>query len=146
MNHSLVFSAHGTPRSQPRPRFIRGRVVSTASRKAQLWRLAVQSAVTAAIRDSQRSKPLFTGAVRVTCVFFSLAPSRSDADNLAKLVMDVMENAGVFKNDAQVVELHASKALASKAGVSVMVEDVSEERRPEPVNRGSGSAPAWLRG
>lgn len=143
MNKSFIFSVAGTPRPQPRPRFVSGRAVSTANPKAKLWRAAVDRAVRAAIADSQRKTPLFAGPVRVTCQFRCVTRTLADADNLAKLVMDVMEAAGVFKNDRQVVELHASKRLADAGGLSVLVEDVIEDAAPLSAAV-SAAAPAWL--
>jgi Holliday junction resolvase RusA-like endonuclease len=146
VSHSLVFNAYGTPRPQPRPRFVGGRAVSTANPKAKLWRAAVERAVKEVVANGRRATPLFTGPVRVRCTFrFTGASSRADCDNLAKLVMDVMEAAGVFANDRQVVELIANKMHGcARAGVAVMVEDMSEEAAPGSVDP-LGPAPGWLR-
>lgn len=156
MRKSFTFFVAGTPRPQPRPRFVRGRVVSTADPKAKLWRAAVDRAVRLAISASQRVVPLFDGPVRLTAVF-AFAPSRGnehlldyphthkpDADNLLKLVEDVMEGAGVFKNDSQVTTPHMQKWWGSKPGVQIMVEDMSEQRRAVPIADREAQAPGWL--
>lgn len=155
MNHSFIFSVAGTPRPQPRPRFVKGRVVSTADPKAKLWRGAVDRAVREAIAHSGRAAPLFSGAVRVTCTFFFKPPAsalsrigtphthKPDGDNLAKACIDVMESAGVFKNDSQIARLEPIKWWGSRAGVSVLVEDMSEARGA--MEGALDAAPDWLR-
>lgn len=155
MRKSFVFSVHGTPRPQPRPRFVKGRVVSTASKGAKLWRLAIDRAVRQAIADSGRAVPLFDGPVRLVCTFTFVPPPsqrqridtphthKPDADNLAKTVMDLMESAGVFTNDSQAVAVSVSKSWAEAAGVSVLVEDASAERRAP--SSASVAPPDWLR-
>lgn len=154
MRKPFVFSVHGTPRPQPRPRFVRGRAVSTASKSAKLWRLAIDRAARQAIADSGRAAPLFDGPVRLVCTFtFVPPPSQSqrigtphthkpDASNLLKLVEDVMEAAGVFSNDSKVSRAEPIKWWGERAGVSVLVEDASAERRaPSSV---SVAPPDWL--
>lgn len=143
MNKSLVVTVAGTPRPQPRPRFVKGRVVSTADPKAKLWRAAVDRAVRLAISASQRATPLFTGPVRLHAVFTFAPPKgheyrmdlphthKPDASNLLKLVEDVMEAAGVFGNDSQVSAPAPVKWWGTKPGVSIVVEDASDERRAE---------------
>lgn len=155
MKKSLVFTVHGTPRPQPRPRFVRGRVVSTADAKAKLWRGAIDRAVRAAIKASGRAVPLFTGAVKLTAVFtFTPPPSqlarlgtphthKPDASNLLKLIEDVMEDAGVFKNDSQIMRADPVKWWGERAGVQILVEDASEERRA-PSAAASSAPPSWL--
>ena len=46
---------------------------------------------------------------------------KPDADNLAKLVLDVLENAGFYKNDSQICQLQIEKLYI----------DVEEEPRTE---------------
>lgn len=154
MNKSLVFTVHGTPRPLPRGRYVGGRVVSVADPKAKLWRLAVDRAVRKAIADSGRAVPLFSGPVRLT-ICFEFAPPASkrerigqphthkpDASNLLKLVEDVMETAGVFKNDSQVNAPVVTKWWGECAGMQVLVEDASEERRAP--SRADVAPPDWL--
>lgn len=153
MNKSLVFSVHGTPRPQPRPRFIKGRVVSTADPKAKLWRLAVERAVKEAVANRGQRLPLFTGPVRVTAVFAFPTlirkrhgqphTNKPDADNCEKGLWDVMEREGVFKNDSQVSDPVTIKRWGAHAGVVVTVEDISEERRAPPAAVET-SPPDWL--
>lgn len=154
MNKSLVFSVAGTPRPQPRPRFVKGRVVSTADPKAKLWRLAVERAVHTALSNRGERLPLFTGAVRVTMTFMfptvdekrlgTFHTHKPDADNIAKLCADLMETAGVFSNDSKAVDMRVTKMWARIGGVSIHVDDLSEERRA--TTSPAGEPPAWLIG
>lgn len=152
---SFVFHVAGTPRPQPRPRFIKGRAVSTASPKAKLWRTAVERAIKCAISASQRATPLFTGPVRVfaTFAFEPASPDlidkphthKPDGDNLMKLIQDVMERCGVVKNDSQIARVEPVKWWGSKPGVAVLIEDASEDRRA-PIAPTAADAPGWLTG
>ena len=156
MNQPFAFSVRGTPRPQPRPRFVRGRVVSTADAKAKLWRMAVAAVVDMAKRNFSRVAPLFTGPVRVRMVFTFEPPAncayrlglphthKPDASNLAKLIEDVMEAHGVFANDSQVSVLEPEKWWGERAGVLVLVEPV--ERRAEPTAISALVRPGWLGG
>lgn len=156
MKPALVFSVAGTPRPQPRPRFLKGRVVSTADPKAKLWRLAVERACREAVKLSGRAAPLFDGAVRLHCAFSFAPPANAaerigllhthkpDASNLLKLVEDVMESCGVFRNDSQVAEAVPVKRWAARAGLVVTVEDVTQDRAPAP-SAASSAPPEWLR-
>ena len=153
---SFVFNVAGTPRPQPRPRFVGGRVVSTADPKAKLWRLAIDRACRAAIKASQRALPLFDGAVRLYVVFTFVPPAsqmqrigtphthKPDASNLLKLVEDVMEAAGVFANDSKISRAEPVKWWGAEPGVQVLVECASEDRRA--VRADEAAAPAWLAG
>ena len=48
---AIMLTISGRPRPQPRPRFVGGRVVSTADRKVLLWRSCVAKAAEAAMAD-----------------------------------------------------------------------------------------------
>lgn len=157
MRKAFVFHVTGTPRPQPRPRFINGRVVSTADAKAKLWRIAIDRAVRAAIKASGRAVPLFDGPVKLQCVFTFAPPAsqrqrigqphthRPDASNLLKLLEDVMESAGVFGNDSQIVRAEPVKWWSPSPGVAVLIEDASEDRQA-PMASVEGAAPDWLGG
>ena len=69
---------------------------------------------------------------------------KPDASNLLKLVEDVMESAGVFANDSQIVRAVPEKWWAERAGVCVVVEDASDQRRGS-MAAASGTLPEWLR-
>jgi Holliday junction resolvase RusA-like endonuclease len=78
---------------------------------------------------------LFTGPLAVTIFVDLLKPAskpkkkpcwptgKPDADNYAKLVLDAC-NGILWKDDAQVVELHVSKSYGAKPGFQILVESV----------------------
>lgn len=156
MTETFTFSVAGTPRPQPRPRFVKGRVVSTADPKAKLWRLAVERAVEHALALRGDPLPLFRGAIRLRCIFTFAPPAsaahrishphtqKPDASNLLKLVEDVMEDCGVFANDSKIARPEPEKWWGRNPGVVVMVETMDDERRAEPVSAASVSPPSWL--
>jgi Holliday junction resolvase RusA-like endonuclease len=153
-----MFAVRGTPRPQPRPRFVRGRVVSTADPKAKLWRIAVEREAREALKNAGGAVPLFRGAVRLRCLFSFEPPAsardriglphthKPDADNLAKLVEDVMEAVGIFANDSQVAALHPEKWWGKSAGVVVVVEPMEGGRADPPTGDGEADPPSWLLG
>lgn len=131
----LAFRVAGTPRPQPRPRFVRAgsriRAVSTVAPQVQLWRTLVLRAVRQAVASSE---PL-RGALEVELVFTFAPPrtaegrsrigqphtQRPDADNLAKLVLDVMQAGRAFADDAKVARLTVVKAWGEDQGAAVTV-------------------------
>lgn len=52
--------------------------------------------------------------------------TRPDLDNLAKLALDAMTNAGYWNDDAQVAELHTAKFTGPIPGLAVMVKKMSK--------------------
>lgn len=152
MTASFIISIAGTPRPQPRPRFVRGQrhPVSTADPKAKLWRLAIERGLNGVLEG--RPRPIFNGAVKVTLTFSyetAIASDigrhiqrRADVDNLSKLALDVMERAGMFKNDRQVAELEAVKLWAVMPGLVIEVQslELAEPRTVGPV----ATRPDWL--
>lgn len=96
--------------------------------KLRSWR---SDAVYAAQR-AFAGRPTIEGPVRVTIVFHMRPPKRRvreaptvrpDIDKLERAVLDVLQMAGIVKDDAQVVDLTASKvyaAVAPHTNVNVM--------------------------
>lgn len=124
MTHLSLWIA-GTPKAQPRVRaFRRGRHASVYTPdSADAWKAAVRAAV---LERTSNSTP-FLGPVSLRLEFVlprpkrlkgTLVPhaSKPDIDNLVKAVMDAMGDCGVWADDAQVAELHASKQYAEEGG------------------------------
>lgn len=131
----LTLFAAGHPRPQPRPRFVGGRVVSTLSPLARAWRETVASAV----KSGMRRTPAWPCGCALELVF--VMPTRDkkrhgrshlirpDVDNLAKAVMDVLEERGALpRGDADVCVLTVAKVWgpSGKAGVHVKLSDAPE--------------------
>ena len=156
MTEPFVFNVGGTPRPQPRPRRVKGRFVSTVGPKVKLWKAGVERAAKEAVAARGDRPPLFKGAVRVQLVFTFAPPAskqdrigephahKPDADNLSKLILDVMKAAGVFGDDSQVAQAPPEKWWGSNPGVSVVVTSLAGVRREEPLAT-LGGPPSWLR-
>lgn len=150
MTTPLLITVRGTPQPKARPRFVKGRVVSTVKPKEKLWRKGVESAAKAAV-EARGGGPLFTGAVRTTMTFtFAGAPhqigkphtAKPDKENLEKLVLDAMERAGVYRNDSQVAAGPVAKWWGEQPGATILVEAIDDERAPNP--SGADGLPDWL--
>lgn len=136
---SLGFFCPGVPQPQGSARaVVRGgrAVVTSANAKLRPWR----AAVTAAAAEAHGDAPPFDGPVRVTARFCfprpaghfgrrGLLPSapewpavRPDLDKLTRALMDSLTDAGVIRDDAQVVDLIVAKVYGDRPGVSVFVE------------------------
>jgi Holliday junction resolvase RusA-like endonuclease len=136
MTEIVVYVA-GTPRPQPRPRFVGGRVVSTGSKQAKVYRSAVG---TACLVEKLKRTPA-SGAVDMELDFWFATKdtrrhgqphtSRPDADNLAKLWMDCAERAGLLpKGDAKVARLTVRKTWSAEAGAQMTLRAC--ENLPDP--------------
>lgn len=108
------------------------RVIGTANKKAQLWREAVQNAISEAMvrvgwvggpKDAYELVTVFRlGKNPGVTIKLTKIPNEGEAiekpdlDNLIKLVMDAMQNAGAFgmgnDPDAQVTSVTAKKLKA----------------------------------
>lgn len=156
MSEALTFSVRGTPRPKSRPRFIRGRVVTTTKPKEKLWRTGVERAAFAAVLYRGDPAPVFRGAVRVTMIF-TFEPPKSgrdrlgkphtdvpDKDNLEKLVLDAMKKAKVYADDSQVAAGPTEKWWGEQAGVVVLAEPIDTALAVAPTNAAAGLPPDWL--
>lgn len=116
----------GTPRPQPRARFVDGRVVSTASRHAKLWKNLVISSLLAARKGLFIERP-----VGLWCDAMFPTPKserwgkphaiRPDKDNVEKLVMDALVKAGILKDDSLVCDGALRKLWAQRGGMSIVL-------------------------
>ncbi len=130
----------GTPRPQPRPRFYRGRVISTGSRLTQLWRVLMEAEFR---RHAPQGGPINV-PVRVDCV--AMFPTkrverwgqphtiRPDRDNVEKGVLDVLVRSRVLKDDAIVSSGSFRKIWAERGGLDVRI---SYETLADPVCPGT---------
>jgi Holliday junction resolvase RusA-like endonuclease len=117
----------GTPRPQPRARFVNGRVVSTVSKAAKalktriMWEARIAAVGTIDTACGMRLTFHFPTTKRErwgqphTC--------RPDVDNLTKLVMDALVKVGVLKDDSLVSDGLSVKRWAETGGVEILVYD-----------------------
>ena len=128
----------GIPRPQPRPRFVRGRVISCADANAKRWIAAVE----AKARELRHQDAPLKGGLFVGLDFTFPAgakrsegephTSRPDADNLAKLVLDCLMRAGMIGDDAIVSQLLIRKSYGAKPGVLIYLNEDKRSSRPAP--------------
>lgn len=123
----------GTARPQPRPRFARGRVISTADPLAQRWINAVEFYTKQTIMNLGGANfvPHYLGdrgeALRADLYFlFPTEPRNAerygkyhlkvpDVDNLAKLMLDAFVRRGlILGDDCRVCELYVRKTYCRK--------------------------------
>lgn len=143
----VLLNVEGNPRPQPRPRFVRGRVVSTADANAKRWKDLIQSTAKLAVEAHGQIQ----GAAIAAVLRFDLATPkadrhglphtfRPDADNLAKLALDAVMSAGLLKDDATVSTLVVTKTWAEKGGLVMTLHDDDRSLSPPPVAR----FPDWI--
>lgn len=134
----VLLNVEGNPRPQPRPRFVRGKVISTADANAKRWKDLIQSAAKAA---AQAHGQIQVPAVAIVLRFDLATPKgerhglphtfRPDADNLAKLALDAVMSAGLLKDDAAVSTLVVTKTWAAKGGMIMTLHD--DDRIPSTI-------------
>ncbi len=100
----IHFTIHGKPSTDHRPRFGRGR-----ARRSGPYHAWVQEVAYTALRYCH--EPL-VGEVALAIRFYVASPDRVDLDNLAKGVLDGL-NQIVYKDDRQVYRLWLSKHPAN---------------------------------
>lgn len=49
-------------------------------------------------------------------------------DNLCKMIFDVMQKVGIYKDDAQVIELHSKKVWASSDYIKITIEEINNKK------------------
>lgn len=141
-------------------------------KKLRPWRKTVR----AQAEDVTRYHDPLTGPVRVWVRFtFTRPPSHyrtgrnahllrdasptypgrvhGDIDKLTRAIFDALTDAGVWKDDTQVVDVRARKVYAGedeyaldRAGVDLIVEPIATQTTaPVPVSEGTGEAPPTTR-
>ena len=103
----IAFTVYGEPIPKARPRVIKHseRVVTYTTKRTADWEQGIACAANLAMGNQV---PL-SGPLAVTLRFYRKDGRRVDIDNLAKSALDSM-NGIVYRDDGQVVDLHASKA------------------------------------
>jgi Holliday junction resolvase RusA-like endonuclease len=99
----------GEPKSQPRPRFVNGRVISNVKPAVSSWQSAVRRAASEALCAIAEGLSHKATSLRVDVTFFFPTKvsdrwgkphtHKPDRDNLDKLVLDECTKVGVFGGD-----------------------------------------------
>ena len=146
----IEFFVPGAPVGKGRPRAARrgrgaGVVMFTPGKTADYERLVAATAA-AALSCDALAHQLLDGPLEAVLEMRFPAPaswskakraralagaewhtSKPDADNVAKAILDAC-NGVVFRDDAQVVVLIATKAFSEEPGVRVVIREVQNER------------------
>jgi Holliday junction resolvase RusA-like endonuclease len=163
----LTMWVEGTPKAQPRGRHVNGRVVSWAAsgHDVKLWRGRVEREAVAVVtamggKDTVRGMIGNGGtALRLRFVMPTKDATRwgrphtakPDADNLAKLVMDVLAKAGAIGgDDARTAALVVEKAYGASPGCRIQIGALATPPGPDTghvnFSDGEDGVPEWLRG
>ena len=144
----IEFFVPGAPVGKGRPRAVRrgaGVVMFTPGKTADYEALVAATAAAALACDALAHQ-LLDGPLEAVLEMRFPAPaswskakraralagaewhtSKPDADNVAKAILDAC-NGVVFRDDAQVVVLIATKAFSEEPGVRVVIREVQNER------------------
>ena len=146
MSRKIEFFVPGAPVGKGRPRAARrgASVVMFTPEKTAGYEALVAAEASNAMRAE--AGPLFTGPLEAVLemripipVSWSkahkaaalagteLPTSKPDIDNVVKAILDAC-NGVVFRDDAQVVMLVATKAFSDEPGVRVVIREVQNER------------------
>ena len=138
----IILDVQGIPRPQPRPRFVRGRVVSTADANAKRWIATVEAGARGLVElRGKQSGPL---AVAIGFRFPTKDKARHgkphtfrpDVDNLAKLILDCLMRAGLIGDDSLVSTYYVQKTGDETSSAVVWIEsDDRKDSEPTPTHR-----------
>ncbi len=141
---SFVVPLKGADPASGRKAF-RGVIVDDNKKPLKDWRTDVVVRVQDALTEASGVSWPLVGPVAVRLIFAMPKPARPkwpwpavkpDVDKLERAVLDAMTDAGVWKDDAQVVDLHSSKHYPGPAvaqtvpGVLITVHRVTDPAAP----------------
>lgn len=137
----LTFVVSGEPKSQPRPKASRRgsfiHIYTPATAKA--WKGSVAKAAGPFLSAGPLTGPLslsldfrfarpkshFTSKGALSKSARLAHTTKPDADNLAKAVMDALTDAGLWRDDTQIVQLNVTKTYDANEGVTVRLADAA---------------------
>jgi len=137
MTYAITFTIPGEPVAKGRPRsFVRGghvahytpektaryeNLVKLAAQQAMAGRLPLEGAVYLVVRASMGIPVSWSVKRRIAAASGTVTPTkRPDLDNIVKAVKDGL-NGVAWRDDAQVIELHAIKRYSATPSVYVQV-------------------------
>jgi len=114
----IEFTFPGEPIPASRPRLSRWGAF-TPKRYAEYKR---------AFAKALRGLAMLTGDLKLTMCFYRSNKRKVDIDNLMKATMDALQDAGVIENDAQIVDVIASKRVdRERPRVDFTLEAITEQ-------------------
>lgn len=142
----FTFTALGKPVPQGSKRWLPGGRMVEANSALRPWRATVTAAAAQAWQKAGLG--MYTGPVTLVCEFTFTRPkghygtgknagivkdnapvymsSMPDLDKLIRAVQDALSDAGIWKDDAQVVRVQGEKRYAEQAGVVVFIYEETE--------------------
>ena len=153
----------GEPKSQPRPRFVGGRVVSNVKPAVSSWQASVRRAASEALNALAGVLPDKTTALRVDVTFFFPTKAsdrwgkphtqKPDRDNCDKLILDECTKVGLFGGDDCRVSAGMLRKYWCRPGGEGAIVEVSIDASGAPwegLDSSSGvataeEAPGWIK-
>lgn len=151
----LTITVHGTPAPQGSKRHVGNGVMIESSQAVKPWREAVKWAAMDAASRSVACVVPYVGPVRVQAIFKFPRPkshyrtgrnahllrddapeykaSKPDIEKLERSTFDALTDAGVWRDDAQVVETHSTKVYSDTPGAHLIIEEVAQ-KSPQPTS------------
>lgn len=141
----LIVWVLGTPQPQGSKRVYNGRPIDSNAKTLRPWRQAVTAAANQALLDHREPWP-HTAPMAVTVEFRfprlkahyttrgqvkpgapKRKPTRPDIDKLARAALDAFTDAGVWADDAQVVDLAATKTYGREPGLYALISPLTSQ-------------------
>lgn len=153
----------GEPKSQPRPRFVGGRVISNVKPAVSSWQAAVRRAASEALNALAGVLPDKATALRVDVTFFfptkvsdrwgTPHTMKPDRDNCDKLILDECTKVGLFGGDDCRVSAGMIRKYWCRSGGEGAIVEVSIDASGAPwegLDASSGAAtakdaPEWIK-
>lgn len=146
MTDTLAVFVPGRPVPQGSKRHVGNGVMIESAKDLKPWRESIRASLLTVWRERTLDGrvtllPQLQGGVRVALVFVMPRPvstpkrrtpqaiKKPDTDKLARAVLDAIGSAGVWRDDSQVIDLHAQKRLAEigePPGCWITIEPVQE--------------------
>lgn len=158
--NTLRIEVSGMPHPQPRPRHVtRQGMVSTMGPRVKAWRMRVAAAIDGAVANVGEAviERFHDGALGLELLFRVPVTAKHahwvglahhtdpDADNLAKPMMDELQNRKVVPNDGRIAELAVRKVWCRpEDGGCVMTLRRLASPRVGLGLTGQGERPEWL--
>lgn len=131
---TLEFKVVGLPIAQPRHRAACRNGFPSLYLPSKHAVHAYKQSIGEAASVAQEDKATIEGCVKLDVIFVFKAPKKSqiknwrcakpDIDNLLKAVLDGLTDAGIWCDDAQVVQIHAGKCYGVEASTQVRIEPI----------------------
>jgi Holliday junction resolvase RusA-like endonuclease len=133
----ITFTVPGIPQPQGSKKWV-GRLIDSNADTLRPWRDRVLYAARDAMVKLDEATPVLAGAIAVGLTFRFVRPAsvsarkrphmtvKPDLDKLTRAIFDSCTDAGVWRDDAQVVTVVTTKTYGEVAGVHVSIEQIPD--------------------